>query len=99
MHVDDAAQAILLAIEFYDSPQIINIGWGEDISVSELTVLIAREAGFEGDLIWDNSKPEGMPRKCMDVSRMRCLGYEPKITLGEGIRRTIQEYRLLKVSV
>ena len=96
MHVDDAAEAILFLMEYYDSPQLINIGWGEDISIKELALLIVQKAGFEGELIWDTTKPDGMPRKCMDVSRMRTLGYSPVITLEEGIEKTITDYRELK---
>jgi len=93
MHVDDAAEAILFLVEHYDSPKPINIGRGEDISIKELAVLIAKKAGFEGKLTWDTSKPDGMLRKCMDVSRMKNLGYTPKVTLEEGIIKTIEEYK------
>ena len=96
MHVDDAAEAILFLMEYYDSSQLINIGWGEDISIKELALLVAQKAGFEGELIWDTTKPDGMLRKCMDVSRMKDMGYTPKITLKEGIRQTIEEYKELK---
>ena len=96
MHVDDAAEAILFLMEYYDSPQLINIGWGEDISIKELALLIAQKVGFEGELIWDTTKPDGMLRKCMDVSRIKTLGYAPKITLEKGIQKTIEEYREFK---
>ena len=96
MHVDDAAEAILFLMEHYDSPQLINIGWGEDISIKELALLIAQKAGFEGELIWDTTKPDGMLRKCMDVSQIKTLGYAPKITLEKGTQKTIEEYRKFK---
>ncbi len=96
MHVDDAAEAVLFMMQHRDCPQIINIGWGEDISIKELAALIAQETGFEGKLIWDESKPDGMKRKCMDVGRMKTLGYAPKIALREGIRKTIEEYKMKK---
>lgn len=96
MHVDDAAEAFLFLMEQYDSARVINIGWGEDVSIKELADLIVEKAGFQGNLIWDKSRPDGMPRKCMDVSRMRTLGYSPVITLEEGIESTIAEYRKLK---
>ena len=96
MHVDDAAEAFLFLMEQYDSERIINIGWGEDVSIKELAALIAEKADFQGDLIWDKSRPDGMPRKCMDVSRMKDLGYFPVITLEKGIEKTIAEYRDLK---
>jgi GDP-L-fucose synthase len=96
MHVDDAAEAILFLMEHYDSPQLINIGWGEDVSIKELALMIAQKAGFEGELIWDITKPDGMLRKCMDVSRIRTLGHTPEITLKNGIQKTIEEYREVK---
>ena len=96
MHVDDAANGILFLIEHYDSSQIINIGWGEDIPIYELALLIAQRADYKGKLIWDTSRPEGMLRKCLDVSRMKTLGCIPKVTLAEGIKGTIDEYRKLE---
>jgi GDP-L-fucose synthase len=96
MHVDDAAEAILFLMEHYDLPHIINVGWGEDISIKRLADLIVQKAGFQGRLAWDTSRPEGMPWKCMDISRMKALGYVPTITLEEGIEKTIAEYKRLK---
>lgn len=96
MHVDDAAEAILFVMEHYTGDKFINIGWGKDISIKDLTTLIARKTHFQGKLVWDTSKSDGMLRKCMDVSRMKDLGFMPKIDLEEGIERTIKEYRKLK---
>ncbi|HHG83681.1 MAG TPA: NAD-dependent epimerase/dehydratase family protein, partial [Bacteroidetes bacterium] len=96
MHVDDVAEAFLFLMEQYDSARIINIGWGEDVSIKNLAAVIAEKAGFQGNLIWDKSRPGGMPRKCMDVSRMKALGYFPVITLEEGIENTIADYKKLK---
>lgn len=96
MHVDDTAEAILFFMENYDSPQFINLGWGEDITIKELALSIAREANFTGDILWDSAKPDGMLRKCLDVSMMRSAGYVPEITLEEGIRQTIDEYKQIK---
>jgi len=96
MHVDDAAEAILFVMEHYTGDKFINIGWGKDISIKDLTTLIARKTHFQGKLIWDTYKSDGMLRKCMDVSRMKDLGFMPKIDLEEGIERTIKEYRKLK---
>jgi GDP-L-fucose synthase len=93
MHVDDMAEASLFMLEHYRSAELINLGWGEDVTIRELAELIARQTGFAGELAWDTSKPDGMPRKCMDVSRMRELGFAPQITLEQGIERTIAEYR------
>ena len=96
MHVDDAAEAFIFLMEQYDSDRIINIGWGEDVSIKELAALIAEKAGFQGNIIWDKSRPDGMPRKCMDVSRMKDFGYSPVITLEQGVGNTIAYYRKLK---
>ena len=86
MHIDDAAGAILFLMQRYDCDKIINVGWGEDISIKLLANLIAQTADFEGKLVWDTSKPDGMLRKCLDVARMKDLGYMPRITLEEGIQ-------------
>jgi len=96
MHVDDAAEAVLFMMEVYDSPLHLNIGWGEDVSIKDLAILAAQLTGFQGELHWDTSKPDGMPRKCMDVSRMKVLGYIPQIKLEQGILSMISEYRQLK---
>ncbi|HDL01457.1 MAG TPA: GDP-L-fucose synthase [candidate division Zixibacteria bacterium] len=96
MHVDDAADAIVFFIENEAGPQMINIGWGEDISIEKLTLLVARKAGFTGAINYDVTKPDGMMRKCMDISRMKDFGFMPKITLEAGIERTINEYKELK---
>jgi len=98
MHVDDCAEAILFLLEKYDSPSLINVGTGLEITIKALAELIASEAGFKGKISWDTSMPDGMPRKCMDVSKIRELGFSPKISLKEGVRRTIQEYREIKKS-
>ena len=96
MHVDDAAEATLFLMDHYDSDRFINIGWGRDIAIRELAELIAEKAGFKGRIIWDNSRPDGMARKCLDVSQMNDRGYEPKITLTEGVEKTIEEYKMLR---
>ena len=98
MHVDDAAEAILFLMAHYDSDRFINVGWGRDIAIKELAETIAEKAGFKGRIIWDKSRPDGMARKCMDVSQMNDCGYEPKITLTEGIEKTIEEYKLLRLN-
>jgi GDP-L-fucose synthase len=93
MHVDDAAEATLFFMQRPDLSSFINIGWGEDITIKELAEKIAAAAGFKGDMVWDKSKPDGMLRKCLDISRMKDYGYFPAITLDEGIRKMIAEYR------
>jgi GDP-L-fucose synthase len=90
LHVDDLAAACLLLLEHYDSPEIINIGCGEDVTIRELAELISDVVGFDGELVWDKTKPDGTPRKLLDITRMRALGWEPKISLRNGIARTYE---------
>lgn len=96
IHVDDVAEAILFLMEHAESPEIINVGTGEDISIRELAILIASVVGYTGEVRWDASKPDGMLRKCLDPSRLIKMGFNPRIELQEGIERTIAEYRQLK---
>ena len=88
LHCDDLAQAVRFLFEKYDSPEIINIGWGEDITIRELAMLIRKVVGFEGELVFDQTKPDGTPQKLLDVARLRSLGWEPKIPLEQGIEQT-----------
>lgn len=90
LHVDDLASACLFLLEKYDSPEIINVGCGEDISIRELAELICDVVGFKGELSWDASKPDGTPRKLLDVSKLTKLGWRPTISLREGIARTYE---------
>src|SRR5213594_3214142 len=93
LHVDDLASACLLLLEKYDSPDIVNVGYGEDISIRELAELICEVLGFDGELAWVTSKPDGTPRKLLDVSKLRALGWKPAISLRDGIARTYQWFR------
>src|SRR5206468_1697728 len=79
LHVDDLSSACLLLLEKYDSPEIINVGCGEDISIRKLSELICDVVGFDGELAWDTSKPDGTPRKLLDVTKLRALGLKPAI--------------------
>jgi GDP-L-fucose synthase len=88
MHVDDLAEAINLLITKYDSDEPINVGVGQDLSILELANLIKKVVQFEGEINWDNSKPDGTPRKLLDVTKLKNLGFTPKIDLEEGIRLT-----------
>ena len=88
LHCDDLAQAVRFLFEKYDSPEIINIGWGEDITIRELAMLIRKVVGFEGELVFDETKPDGTPQKLLDVGRLRSLGWEPKIPLEQGVEQT-----------
>src|SRR6266403_3434824 len=93
LHVDDLASACLLLLEKYDSPEIINVGCGEDISIRELAELICDVVGFDGKLAWDATKPDGMPRKLLDVTKLHDLGWRATIPLREGIARTYDWFR------
>ena len=88
LHVDDLASACLFLLEKYDSPEIINVGCGEDISIRELAELICDVVGFDGELAWDTTKPDGTPRKLLDVTRLHDLGWQATITLRDGIAQT-----------
>jgi len=87
LHVDDLAAAVLFLLENYDSPEIINVGCGEDISILELAELICDVVGFRGELKWDRSKPDGTPRKLLDSSKIKKLGWQPTISLRDGVAR------------
>jgi GDP-L-fucose synthase len=93
LHVDDLAQAVVLASEKYDSSLHLNVGTGEDLSIKELAQKVAHAAGFTGDIEWDATKPDGTPRKVLDVSHVKALGWKPTITLEEGIASTIAWYK------
>jgi len=88
LHVDDCASACLFLLEKYDSPEIVNVGCGEDISIRELAELVCEVVGFDGELSWDKTKPDGTPRKLLDVSKLRGLGWAPTIPLRDGIAQT-----------
>jgi GDP-L-fucose synthase len=90
LHVDDLAAACVFLLEKYDSAEIINVGCGEDISIRELAELICDVVGFRGDLTWDTTKPDGTPRKLLDVSKLHDLGWRHSIGLREGIARTYE---------
>lgn len=88
LHCDDLAKAVRFLFENYDSPEIINIGWGTDLTIRELARLICEVVGFEGELVFDQTKPDGTPQKLLDVAKLRSLGWEPKIPLEQGIEQT-----------
>jgi GDP-L-fucose synthase len=93
LHVDDLARAVLLVSKSYDSSMHLNVGTGEDLSIKDLAQKVANAAGFTGRIEWDASKPDGTPRKVLDISRMKALGWKPTITLDEGIASTIAWYK------
>jgi GDP-L-fucose synthase len=90
LHVDDLASATVRLMEIYDEPQIVNVGTGEDVTIRELAEIVRDAVGFEGRLVFDTSKPDGTPRKLLDVSRLRALGWTPKVALRDGIRQTYE---------
>jgi GDP-L-fucose synthase len=92
LHVDDLADAAVYLMERYSAPEAVNIGTGEDLSIRELAELICRIVGFHGTLVFDTSKPDGTPRKLLDVSRLRALGWRHRIPLEEGVRQTYRWY-------
>jgi len=88
LHVDDMADACVFLLQNHDSPEIVNVGCGKDISIRELVELICEVVGFEGALNFDASKPDGTPRKLLDVSKLNAMGWQARISLREGIART-----------
>ncbi|MCS6770482.1 MAG: GDP-L-fucose synthase [Kiritimatiellae bacterium] len=93
LYVEDCARAIALATERYDGPEPVNIGSGMEISIRELSEKIARMCGFEGELVWDTSKPDGQPRRCLDTTRAwELFGFRAEVPFDEGLRRTIDWY-------
>ena len=93
LYVDDCAEGILAAMFRYDSSEPINLGTGREVTVKDLTHLVARLARFEGTIVWDTTKPDGQPRRCLDVTRARDqLGFVAKTTLEEGLAKTIEWY-------
>ena len=90
LHVDDLAEACLFLMENYDSPELVNVGCGEDITIRDLASLVGRVVGFKGKIEWDSTKPDGTPRKLLDVSRLASLGWKAKTPLEQGLRATYQ---------
>ena len=92
LHVDDLAEACYTCMEKYESGDIINVGTGEDVTIKELAETIKDVTGFDGGITWDTSKPNGTPRKVLNVDKLKSLGWEPKIGLREGIESTYEWY-------
>jgi GDP-L-fucose synthase len=92
MHVDDLAAAVIFLMETYNGSKFLNIGWGKDITIMDLATLIKEVVGFEGELVFDHSKPDGTPRKLLDVSLLTSLGFTPSIHIREGITSTYADF-------
>jgi GDP-L-fucose synthase len=92
LHADDLADACVFLMKSYEGDDIVNVGWGKDLKISELAALIGRIVGYEGGIVYDRSKPDGTPRKLVDVSRLTEMGWQARISLEEGLRHTYQDY-------
>lgn len=93
LHVDDLADACAFLLAQSQPPDLVNIGTGTDVTIRELTELVAETVGFQGRIVWDASKPDGTPRKLMDVSRLSALGWRARIELRDGVRRTYADFQ------
>src|SRR3989344_2878251 len=93
LHVDDLANACVFLMNNYDDGEIINIGVGEDLSILELANMVKKIVDYEGNIIWDSSKPDGAPRKLLDISKIKLLGWSPKVSLADGIKKTYVWYK------
>ena len=94
LYVEDAAEGILLAAEQYNDSQPLNLGTGEEVTIQKLAGIIAEEVGYEGRINWDTTRPNGQPRRCLDVSRVKqAIGFQAKHSLREGLKKTIRWYR------
>jgi GDP-L-fucose synthase len=90
LHVDDLADASLFLLDHYHSPEVINVGCGEDVTIRELAETVCEVLGFQGNLVFDTSKPDGTPRKLLDMTKLFGLGWRPTIPLRQGIRHAYQ---------
>ena len=98
LHADDLAEACLFLMENYNESELVNIGTGEDVTIENLAALVKQIIGFQGEIIWDTSKPDGTPRKLMDVSKLHGLGWHHKIALEDGIKLAYQDFLKLTES-
>jgi GDP-L-fucose synthase len=93
LHVDDLADACLFLMERHEGEELVNVGWGTDVSIGELAGMVGAVVGFNGQLRFDSSKPDGTPRKLLDTGRINALGWRPRIELGQGLRETYHWYQ------
>ncbi|MBO0930777.1 GDP-L-fucose synthase [Fibrella aquatilis] len=92
LHADDLAEACIYLMNNYDGEQFVNVGTGEDVTIKELAELVKDVVGFQGDLVWNTDKPDGTPRKLMDVSKLHAMGWKHRIELREGLEHTYQDF-------
>jgi GDP-L-fucose synthase len=90
LHADDLADALRFLLENYESPEIVNVGYGEDVTIYDLAQIVARVVGIQIEIVFDRSKPDGTPRKLLDCTRLQALGWKPQISLKDGIQQTYQ---------
>ena len=93
LYVDDLADACLFLMNFYSGNETVNVGTGKELTIRELTELVAKVIGYEGEIRWDARKPDGTPRKLLDVSKLERLGWKYKTELEEGIRLSYEDFR------
>lgn len=93
LHVDDMAAACLHLLENYDGPAQVNVGTGKDVTIKELAAIVAEAVGYNGEIVWDTTKPDGTPQKLLDVSELAKAGWTASISLSDGIKRTVEWYR------
>jgi len=94
LYIDDFADACIFLMNNYNKSEMINVGYGSDISIKELAVMVKAVTGFHGELVFDASKPDGMPAKLLDTSKLKTLGWKPKIDLKEGMKKTYEWFKL-----
>ena len=92
LYIDDLADALVFLMQRYDSEELLNVGWGEDLSIRELAQQVKATVGYDGAIEFDASKPDGTPRKLLDTTRLRALGWHPRVRLEEGLRKTYEWY-------
>ena len=93
LHVDDLADACLHLLEHYDGPEQVNVGTGQDATIAEIAGLVAAAVGFEGETVWDTTKPDGTPRKLLDVTKLHDLGWTAQTSLADGLAATVAWFR------
>lgn len=93
LYVDDLAKAIVHVLRNYDGKELLNVGTGEDVTIKEVSELVAETVGYKGDIVWDSTKPDGTPRKLLDVSKILATGWKPEVSLQNGLRTTVDWYK------